>query len=76
MEWLRTRSEQAFDLNRLFTGQPAFTQAVAQSEALDLFTFYETTKSTAAVLLSSKVFHRHNASLTQDWEQIRERLSI
>lgn len=77
MEWLRIRSEQAFDnLNRLFASRLAFTQTVAQSEALDLFTFYETTKSTAAILLSSTLFHKHNPKLTQEWEQIRNRLGI
>lgn len=77
MEWLCSRSERVFDnLNRLFTRRPAFTQTAAQSEALDLFAFYETTKSTAAIVLSSKLFHRLNPQLTQDWEQIRSRLGI
>lgn len=77
MEWLRIRSEQAFDnFNRLFTSRPAFTRMVAQSEALDLFTFYETTKSTAAIPLSSKLFHKYNPRLTEEWEQIRKRLGL
>lgn len=77
MEWLRIRSEQAFDnFNRLFAGRPTFTRAVTQSEALDLFTFYETTKSRAAILLSPKLFQKNNPDLTQEWEQIRKRLGI
>ncbi|RWQ62547.1 hypothetical protein [Mesorhizobium sp.] len=77
MEWLRSRSEQVFDnLHRLFTGKQAFSRPVAQSQAIDLFSFYETTKSTAAVLLSSRQFHKHNARLTEEWEQIRGRLGI
>ncbi|WP_137387891.1 hypothetical protein [Rhodoligotrophos defluvii] len=77
MEWLRIRSEQVFDnLNRLFTGKQAFSRPAAQSQAIDLFSFYETTKSTAAILLSSRVFHKHNVRLTEEWEQIRGRLGI
>ncbi|MER9482370.1 hypothetical protein NKI74_23730 [Mesorhizobium sp. M0494] len=77
MEWLRIRSEQVFDnLYRLFTGKQAFSRPAAQSQAIDLFSFYETTKSTAAILLSSRLFHKHNARLTKEWEQIRGRLGI
>lgn len=77
MEWLRSRSEQAFDnLNRLFSSRSAFTRTTTQSEALDLFAFYETTKSTAAILLSSRLFKKHNPKLTEEWEQIRDRLGI
>ncbi|RWM38736.1 hypothetical protein [Mesorhizobium sp.] len=77
MEWLRTRSEQVFDnLNRVFTGKQAFSRPAAQSQAIDLFSFYETTKSTAAILLSRRLFHKHNMRLTEEWEQIRGRLGI
>lgn len=38
LEWLRFRSEQAFNnFNRLFVARSAFTKAAPQSEALDLF---------------------------------------
>ncbi|WKW50422.1 hypothetical protein [Rhodomicrobium lacus] len=77
LEWLQFRSEQAFNnFNRLFVARPAFTKAVPQSEALDLFSFYESTKSTAAMLLSQKVFDQHNPRLTQEWERIRGNLGI
>ncbi|WP_202325021.1 hypothetical protein [Mesorhizobium sp. 113-3-9] len=77
MEWLRIRSEQVFDnLTRLFTGKQAFSRPTAQSQAIDFFSFYETTKSTAAILLSSSLFHKQNARLTTEWEQIRGRLGI
>lgn len=77
MEWLHMRSELAFDnFNRLFSAKPAFTKAAPQSEALDIYTFYETTKSTAAILLSSNIFHDHNLRLTGEWEKIRSRLGI
>jgi hypothetical protein len=77
LEWLRFRSEQAFNnFNRLFVARPAFTKAAPQSEALDLFSYYESTKSTAAMLLSQKMFDKHNPRLTQEWEQIRAKLGI
>jgi hypothetical protein len=77
MEWLRSRSEQVFDnLYRLFASKQAFARPVTQSQAIDLFSFYETTKSTAAILLSSKLFHKHNARLTAEWEMIRGRLGL
>lgn len=77
LEWLRFRSEQVFNnCNRLFVARPAFTRKMPQSEALDLFSYYESTKSTAAMLLSQKVFTQHNPRLTQEWEQIRGRLGI
>ena len=77
LEWLRFRSEQAFNnFNRLFVAHPAFTKAVSQSEALDLFSFYESTKSTAAMLLCQKVFDQHNPRLTQEWERICGKLGI
>lgn len=77
LEWLSYRSEQTFcNFNRLFVARPAFTEAVQQSEAIDLFSFYESTKSTAAMLLSQKVFEQNNPRLTQEWEQIRGKLVI
>jgi hypothetical protein len=77
MEWLRLRSEQVYEnFHRLFSSKQPFSRAAAQSHAIDLFSFYETTKATAAILLSSPVFHKHNARLTQEWDQIRARLGI
>jgi hypothetical protein len=77
MEWLRFRSEQVYEnFHRLFSSNQSFSRVAAQSQAIDLFSFYETTKATAAILLSSPVFHLHNARLTQEWDQIRGRLGI
>ncbi|AVA23699.1 hypothetical protein [Rhizobium sp. NXC24] len=77
MEWLRLRSEQVYDnFHRLFSSKQSFSRVAAQSQAIDLFSFYETTKATAAILLSSRVFHKHNARLTQEWDQARTRLGI
>lgn len=77
MEWLRIRSDQVFDkLNRLFAGRQAFSTAPAQSQVIELFAFYETTKATAAILLSSRTFHKENPRLSEEWEQIRRRLDL
>lgn len=77
LEWLQFRSEQVFDnCNRLFVANASFRKRTPQSEALDLFSYYESTKSTAAVLLSDKAFNQHNPRLTREWEQIRGRLGI
>lgn len=75
MEWLRARSEQVFDkYNRLFAWSDTSWKPVGQAQAIEYFAYYETTKSTAAVLLSSRIFHRYNSSLTEDWERIRARV--
>lgn len=77
MEWLRARSELVLDnLNSLFMGKSPFSRPLAQSQAVSLFTLYETTKSTAAILLSSRQFQIHNDRLTIEWERIRGRLGI
>lgn len=77
LEWLRNRSEKVFDsLNMMFVARPAFSGPVAQSQAIDLFSFYESTKSTAAILLSSCLFHKHNTKLTAKWERIRQKLHL
>jgi hypothetical protein len=77
MEWLRVRSEQVYqNLHSLFSSKQPFSRVGTQSQAIDLFSFYETTKSTAAILLSSRIFHKHNARLTQEWDQARTRLGI
>ncbi len=77
MEWLRIRSEQTFDnFNRLFNSPRSFVQPAAQSEAIELFAFYETTKARASILLSSDVFDKHNSKFTEEWERIRKRLGL
>lgn len=77
MEWLRIRSEQVFDnLNRLFSSNHSFIEPSTQSQAIDFFSFYETTKSTAAILLSSKHFRANNDRLSEEWKQICYRLNI
>ncbi|RVK42978.1 hypothetical protein [Sinorhizobium meliloti] len=74
MEWLRMRSEQVFaNMTSFFNAKHSFAKPLGQSEALDHFSFYETAKSTAGILLSSKLFHKHNSELTSEWEKVRGR---
>lgn len=77
LEWLRNRSEKIYEsFQSMFVARPAFSRPIAQSQAVDLFSLYETTKSTAAILLSTKIFNKHNADLTARWEQIRQKLGL
>ncbi|MDW9735747.1 hypothetical protein GOC00_08475 [Sinorhizobium meliloti] len=77
MEWLRMRCEHLFnDFNRLFNGGKGATKPITQAQIIEFFTYYETTKSTAAILLSTKIFNEQNASLTAEWDRIRTRLGI
>lgn len=77
MEWLRMRCEHLFnDFNRLFNGGKGATKPITQAQIIELFTYYETTKSTAAILLCSKIFDKQNPSLTAEWDRIRARLGV
>lgn len=77
LEWLAHRSTRAFDdLNRLFDDRLAFSRPGTQAHAIDSFSFYESSKSTAAVLLSSRIFSRENDRLSAEWDRIRQRLGI
>lgn len=77
MEWLRMRCEHLFnDFNRLFNGGKGATKPITQAQIIEFFAYYETTKSTAAILLSTKIFNEQNPSLTAEWERVRSRLGI
>ncbi len=77
LEWLRSRSEMVFNnLNRLFVGKTSFNKPAGQSDAIDQFAFYETTKAAAATLISTNLFRKNNECLSQEWEQIRLGLRI
>jgi hypothetical protein len=77
MEWLRMRCEHLFsDFNRLFNGGQRASKSIIQAQIIEFFAYYETTKSTAAILLSTKIFDEQNPSLTAEWERIRARLAI
>lgn len=77
MEWLRMRCEHLFnDFNRLFNGGKGATKLITQAQIIELFASYETTKSTAAILLSTKIFNEQTPALTAEWKRIRSRLGI
>ncbi|WP_112961635.1 hypothetical protein [Agrobacterium sp. lyk4-40-TYG-31] len=77
MEWLRMRCEHLFnDFNRLFNGAKGTKKAITQAQIIEFFAYYETTKSTAAILLSTKIFNEKNPSLTAEWDRVRDRLGI
>jgi hypothetical protein len=75
LEWLRSRCERIYeDLYRLF--QSSAPAAKFLPMALDSLLLYETTKSNAGIVLSSKHFDKMNPELTRQWNAIRENLSL
>ncbi|MBN9127508.1 MAG: hypothetical protein J0I90_07995 [Nitrosospira sp.] len=75
LEWLRMRSEKIFDeVYRMFQSKPDTDNF--QVQTLDFLIDYESTKATAGITLSSKLFNRLNPSLSQEWEYIKKVLYI
>lgn len=75
LEWLRIRFEKTYDdVYRLFQSNPAAPKFNAMT--LESLGMYETAKANAAITLSSKVFHRLNAELSAEWDQIKAELKI
>jgi len=75
LEWLRARSHTTYNgLYALFHSAPARIKLHAQ--VLQWFAFYETSKSTAAVTLSAKVFAKLNPRLSKEWEDIKRTLGL
>lgn len=75
VEWLRIRSEKTFeDIFKLFQTRPTVTQFNAHT--LDSVSMYESSKATAAITLSSKIFDKLNPSLSAEWEAIKTTLKI
>ncbi|MFT0179879.1 hypothetical protein ACMSIO_05395 [Pseudomonas benzopyrenica] len=73
--WLKARFEKTYDQTyRLFfngvTGK-RFHCAVVEN-----LVFYETSKTSASIQLSSRVFNKVNPKLTADWDSIRQKLKI
>ncbi len=50
--------------------------AQAKASILDSFVAYESAKAVAGVLLDSKIFHRENARLSQEWQVVRSTLRL
>lgn len=75
LEWLRIRSENTFEeIYKLFQTKPAIPKFNAH--ALNAASLYESSKSTAAITLSSKIFDELNPSLSTEWDTIKENLKI
>jgi hypothetical protein len=76
IEILRFRCQAVFeDLQSYFITQkqnPTLDVAIV----LNSFVAYESAKSNAGVLLSSRDFNQLNPSLSQKWEEIRQRLGM
>jgi len=77
LELLRFRHEYTFDqLHGHFRHQIGDKAVKGQADLLYAFAEYETAKSSAGILLSSKVFERLNAELSERWERIKRDLDI
>ncbi|MEN3158530.1 hypothetical protein ABC502_09130 [Alkalimonas sp. NCh-2] len=77
VEVLRARQERTYErLHNHFFHKIGSDSAKEVATILDAFVTYETAKSSSSCLLSSKVFHKLNPSLTKKWEQIRKDLDM
>ena len=70
LSWLRARAERIFgELQQLYFNPP---QGPAfDTIAMDAFTRYEASKSTAGITLSSKVYENLNPELSVEWDRLR-----
>lgn len=77
LEVLRARYERVYDaLHNHYLHEIGQDSQRAIASILDAFVLYEAAKSSAGVILSTKVFQKLNPSLTEKWSQIREELRI
>lgn len=73
--WLQRRAEHIHeDLRRLYISGSAGVQF--DSIAMDAYTRYEMSKSTAGITLSSKIYSELNPRLSAEWNQLRARYAI
>lgn len=77
LEWLRIRCERTYDeFHRIFQSKPSTPSTTFSALTLESLSNYESAKSTAAITLSSKLFHKLNDPLSAEWEQIKSDLGI
>ncbi|MDD5760223.1 MAG: hypothetical protein PHI06_14215 [Desulfobulbaceae bacterium] len=77
LEVLRFRCERIFEqLHAHFLHDIGACSPKAIATILDLFVSYEAAKSSAGLLLSTKVFEKLNPSLTVKWDQVRQELKM
>ena len=75
LEWFRTRCDGTFSqLYSLFQSDP--NKTILYAKILELFAYYETSKSNAGVTLSSKIFRELNPKLSAEWDEIKLTLKI
>lgn len=77
LEVLRSRHERTYEkLHVHFLHKIGENSQRAIATILDAFVAYETAKSSAGYLLSTKVFNKLNPQLTRKWEKIRHELNM
>ena len=77
LEVLRLRHERTYErLHDHFLNEVGGDSPKAIANILDNFVAYESAKSSAGILLSSKKFHELNPELTEKWDQIRYELDM
>lgn len=73
--WLQRRTEQIHEeFRRLYISGSSGVKF--DCVAMDAYTRYEMSKSTAGITLSSKIYEKLNPSLTIEWNQLRATYSI
>jgi hypothetical protein len=73
--WLQRRAEQIHEeLRRLYLS--GSTGIPFNAIAMDAYTRYEMSKSTAGITLSSKIYKELNQPLTAEWDQLRATYAI
>jgi len=77
LEILRMKNEQIYDsLYSLHLNQHEAFNVNEMATLLYTFAEYECAKSSASIKLSSRVFHKLNAALTEEWETIKRTISL
>ena len=77
LELLRFRFEQVYiQLRAHFYGNPDPNSPKSIATVLDASIAYEAAKSSAGILLSSKIFNKLNAALTREWDKIKIDLNM
>lgn len=77
LEVLRIRQERTYEkLHTHFLHEIGGNSQRAIATILDSFVAYESAKSSASYLLSTKAFNKLNPALTEKWEQVRSELKM
>nr|WP_315219917.1 hypothetical protein [uncultured Duganella sp.] len=70
LSWLRARAESIFgELQQLYFTPPS--GVAFDTIAMDAYTRYESSKSTAGITLSSRIYEELNPQLTVEWDRLR-----